>query len=86
MWLFFDEAVPAALARKLGSHILTETMERRPDIGFDSYDRLFPNQDTADATTPPQFSLLSELYTQVLNRMPNARGVLTSRRRCDFCG
>src|SRR5881397_2640645 len=26
-WLFFDEAVPAGLARKLGSHILTETME-----------------------------------------------------------
>mgnify|MGYP003694152287 CR=1 FL=1 len=25
---------------------LTETMERRPDIGFDSYDRFFPNQDT----------------------------------------
>jgi hypothetical protein len=46
VWLFFDEAVPAALARKLGSHILTVTMARRPDIGFDSYDRLFPNQDT----------------------------------------
>jgi superfamily II DNA or RNA helicase/very-short-patch-repair endonuclease len=45
-WLFFDEAVPAGLARKLGSHILTETMERRPDIGLDSYDRFFPNQDT----------------------------------------
>jgi superfamily II DNA or RNA helicase/very-short-patch-repair endonuclease len=45
-WLFFEEAVPAALARKLGSHILTETMERRPDLGFDSYDRFFPNQDT----------------------------------------
>ena len=25
---------------------LTETMERRPDIGLDSYDRFFPNQDT----------------------------------------
>jgi hypothetical protein len=45
-WLFFEEAVPAALARKLGSHILTETMERRPDLGLDSYDRFFPNQDT----------------------------------------
>ena len=45
-WLFFEEAVPAALARKLGCYILTETMERRPDIGFDSYDRFFPNQDT----------------------------------------
>ena len=45
-WLFFEEAVPAALARKLGSHILTEAMERHPDIGLDSYDRFFPNQDT----------------------------------------
>ena len=46
VWFFFDEAIPAALARRLGSHVLTETMERRPDIGLDSYDRLFPNQDT----------------------------------------
>src|SRR5258708_5879804 len=46
VWLLFEEAVPAALARKVGSSILTETMERRPDIGFDSYDRFFPNQDT----------------------------------------
>ena len=46
VWLFFQEAVPAALARKLGAHVLTETMERRPDIGLDSYDRFFPNQDT----------------------------------------
>ncbi len=46
VWIFFEEAIQAALARKLGCHILTETMERRPDIGLDSYDRLFPNQDT----------------------------------------
>lgn len=46
VWFFFDEATPASLARKLGSHVLTETMERRPEIGLDSYDRLFPNQDT----------------------------------------
>ncbi len=46
MWLFFQEAMPATVARKLGAHILTETMERRPDIGLDSYDRFFPNQDT----------------------------------------
>jgi superfamily II DNA or RNA helicase/very-short-patch-repair endonuclease len=46
VWVFFAQAVPAALARKLGAHILTETMERRPDIGLDSYDRFFPNQDT----------------------------------------
>jgi hypothetical protein len=46
VWFFFEEAVAANLARKLGSHLLTETMEARPEIGLDSYDRLFPNQDT----------------------------------------
>jgi len=46
LWLFFSEAIPAALARRLGSSILTEAMETRPDIGLDSYDRFFPNQDT----------------------------------------
>ena len=46
VWLFFAEAIPAILARKLGCHILTETMEHRPDIGFAAYDRLFPHQDT----------------------------------------
>ena len=46
VWIFFADAVPAALARRLGSHILTVTMERRPEIGLDSYDRFFPNQDT----------------------------------------
>src|SRR5438034_7732456 len=46
VWLFFEEAVPAALARKLGSYLLTEAMEGRPDLGLDSYDRLFPSQDT----------------------------------------
>ena len=46
LWFFFEEAIPAVLARKFGAHILTETMERRPDVGLDSYDRFFPNQDT----------------------------------------
>lgn len=46
VWLFFTDAVPATMARKLGSFILTETMERRPELGLASYDRLFPNQDT----------------------------------------
>ena len=46
LWLFFEAAIPASLARKLGSHILTETMEHQPEIGLGSYDRLFPNQDT----------------------------------------
>ena len=46
VWIFFGEAIPAALARKLGAHVLTETMERRPETGMKSYDRFFPNQDT----------------------------------------
>ena len=46
VWFFFEEAIAAALARRLASYVLTETMEARPDIGLDSYDRLFPNQDT----------------------------------------
>ena len=46
LWLFFEEPIPASLARRLASHVLTETMEGRPEVGLDSYDRLFPNQDT----------------------------------------
>ena len=46
VWVFFSELVPAVLARKMFSFILTETMEQRPEIGLQSYDRLFPNQDT----------------------------------------
>jgi len=45
-WFFFEEAITAASARRLGSFVLTESMERRPDLGFGSYDRFFPNQDT----------------------------------------
>ena len=46
VWFFFEEPVAASLARRLGAHILTEAMERNPDIGFRSYDRFFPSQDT----------------------------------------
>jgi superfamily II DNA or RNA helicase/very-short-patch-repair endonuclease len=46
VWLFFQEAVSAVLARKLGAFLLTETLAKRPEIGLRSYDRFFPNQDT----------------------------------------
>jgi superfamily II DNA or RNA helicase len=45
-WFFFDEAIPAVVARRVGCYLLTETMSRRPELSMDSYDRLFPNQDT----------------------------------------
>jgi hypothetical protein len=30
VWIFFHDAIPATLARKLGSHILTETWSADP--------------------------------------------------------
>ena len=48
-WIFFSEPVSAADARRLGSLLITATMERCPDIGFNSYDRFFPSQDTMPA-------------------------------------
>ncbi len=46
VWIFFDSPIPTYTARKLGSAILTYTMERHPQLGLDSYGRLFPSQDT----------------------------------------
>jgi superfamily II DNA or RNA helicase len=46
VWIFFSEPLEAALARKMASFLLTVTMERRPEMGLDSYDRLYPNQNT----------------------------------------
>lgn len=45
-WFFFECPVSASLARQVGCHLLTRTMSTRRDISLDSYDRLFPNQDT----------------------------------------
>jgi len=46
VWLFFSEHVAADIARKMGSYLLTRTMEARHELSMSSYDRLFPNQDT----------------------------------------
>lgn len=45
-WFFFEQPVPASVARKFGSALLTYAMTQRHEIEFKSYDRLFPNQDT----------------------------------------
>lgn len=45
LWVFFSDAVPARSARALGFKLLDKAMERHPGLSFDSYDRLFPNQD-----------------------------------------
>lgn len=44
--VFFAAPVPAVAARKMACYLLTETMSRRHQLGMESYDRLFPNQDT----------------------------------------
>ena len=46
VWIFFDQALPASLVRKLGNVLLSNTIAKRYEIGMDSYDRFFPNQDT----------------------------------------
>jgi len=46
VWIFFSEPILAKLARQMGAFMLTQAMERRPEMGFESYDRFFPSQDT----------------------------------------
>ena len=46
VWFFFSAPVAAAIARKMGCYLITETMARRHELSMDSYDRLFPSQDT----------------------------------------
>jgi len=45
LWIFFDDKIPANEARLLGFGLLDKAMEVYPNLAFDSYDRLFPNQD-----------------------------------------
>ena len=45
LWVFFSEAVQAKDARALGFGLLDKAMDIYPSISFESYDRLFPNQD-----------------------------------------
>ncbi len=46
VWIFFSSAVPARDARRLGSAIISHTCTRTRQLKLESYDRLFPNQDT----------------------------------------
>lgn len=46
VWFFFSAPVVAAAARRMGCYLITETMTRRHELSMESYDRLFPNQDT----------------------------------------
>ncbi|MBF5044752.1 restriction endonuclease subunit R [Aggregicoccus sp. 17bor-14] len=46
VWFFFSSPVAASAARKLGCYLITETMAHRHELSMESYDRLFPSQDT----------------------------------------
>jgi superfamily II DNA or RNA helicase len=46
VWIFFHQVISASLSRKLGNLLLSRTIEKRYEVGMDSFDRLFPNQDT----------------------------------------
>lgn len=46
VWIFFTKPVQAAQARRLGCALITRALASRHQLGMDSYDRLFPNQDT----------------------------------------
>lgn len=46
VWIFFDSAIAAIKARRLGKSILSEAMNKDVHLSFKSYDRFFPNQDT----------------------------------------
>ena len=46
LWIFFENAISCATARKLGSALLTAAMEREGKLKLDAYDRMFPCQDT----------------------------------------
>jgi superfamily II DNA or RNA helicase len=46
VWIFVTQPMSAQIARKMGCHLITETMNHRHQLSMQSYDRLFPNQDT----------------------------------------
>ena len=46
VWVFFASRVPARDARRLGAAIISHTCARTRQLKLDSYDRMFPNQDT----------------------------------------
>lgn len=45
IWFFFVDAIQAKIIRKFGSSLLKYTMFEQPTLSFESYDRMFPNQD-----------------------------------------
>lgn len=45
VWMFFEDVIPSAIARKFGSALLTKGADSVDLINFKSYDRMLPAQD-----------------------------------------
>ncbi|MFD1243820.1 TOTE conflict system archaeo-eukaryotic primase domain-containing protein [Paralysiella testudinis] len=68
LWWFFADAVPASLARQLGAALISHTCRQTRQLSLQSYDRLFPNQDTL-----PKGGL-GNLIALPLQKQPRAQG------------
>ncbi len=68
VWIFFQSAVLARDARRLGTAIISHTCARTRQLKLASYDRLFPNQDT----TPK--GGFGNLIALPLQKTPRERG------------
>lgn len=69
VWIFFDDPIPSRTARLMGTSLLTRTLEQRHQLGLDSYDRMFPNQDTL-----PREKKLGNLIALPFQRIPGREG------------
>lgn len=45
LWFFFSDNIKASLARRFGEFLLQEAMKQNSRLTFNSFDRMFPNQD-----------------------------------------
>ncbi len=45
-WIFFENTRTCNISPKIGALLLTDTITGDRNIGMDSYDRMFPSQDT----------------------------------------
>ena len=57
VWIFLSDAVPASLARSLGSSLLREAMDIRGALTLSSYDRFFLSQDFLPRKSPGRMRL-----------------------------
>ena len=64
VWIFFKEAIPCKMARKLASSLLTKTIMENPQLSFACFDRIFPSQDTLPGPKSKSFGNLIALPLQ----------------------